>query len=444
MPKIRGPKEGKILTASFDSKNRKDNSKSRFSSLTSTKDLVLLSIKGNEYCAGEYLSAIVQHAVATHQPLPENPNDKGKTTFLIADEIYWHNLKSSSSDDAGALKKKAIEHGDSYFESNLGAFLAPLGFTIETFNRDFSCSTVDEKIATINKLAIEREKNFEIVRWHAWVTQDNFDKKLGDILPLYYAVEGLKVAIDSSVEEFVKRHANEGDNPDEWRHRSQDYLTEESPAIMLLAATLGYNFIIYPGEILPPFEATKEYFVVDKHVARIQKGMNVKEECAHNKFCLHTDKPNRLVNWLEVNFQRSHEPKKYLEAANDNAITFFSQGKSQTTVPPKISSTTVTSIEGDDDGRVLQRVPERELLLSTIVKGINQALEHEFATSTCRFEAKQTATAPLTQIFAGITQGVLTSDLPVSDQIGFLTKLVESCVNCPVQENAPKKRALTN
>lgn len=307
MPKVTGPKNGKYVTASFDSKDKKDNSKSRFPSLKTTKDLVLLSIKGNEYCAGEYLEAIVQQAVATHQTTSDSPDVKGKTTFLIADEIYWHNLKKTPEDAEAVLKQQALDLGESYFEKNLSAFLAPLGLTPEVFNGTCHNKSMDEKIAIINQLAVDKGKNFEIVRWHTWVSQNGFEKTSSEIMPLYTSVEGLKLSIDKSVDEFARRHAQEEGGINLWRDRSRNYLTQESPSIMLLAASLGYNFIIYPGSILPPFVATKEYFVVEKHVPHIEKGRNIVEPCHHDKHSIHVDKPSLLVNWLEVNFKRSHE-----------------------------------------------------------------------------------------------------------------------------------------
>src|SRR5262249_6778689 len=91
MPKIKGPKDGKHIIASFESK-----SKSLFPDLRKTKNLVLLSIKNNEYCEGEYLSAIIQQAIQSY----------GFSTFLIADEVYWHNLKDKDFSNDKEIKLK--------------------------------------------------------------------------------------------------------------------------------------------------------------------------------------------------------------------------------------------------------------------------------------------------------------------------------------------------
>lgn len=158
MPKVRGPKDGNIVTASFDSIDKKNNSKSFFPTLKTTKNLVLLSIRGNEFCTGEYLAAIVNEAVAMHHTPHNQSGTQGKTTFLIADEIYWHNLKNTADDERDELKMQARVLGESYFEANLGAFLAPLNITPEDFKREYSNKSVDEQIKIINEIALKQGK----------------------------------------------------------------------------------------------------------------------------------------------------------------------------------------------------------------------------------------------------------------------------------------------
>ncbi|KTD74115.1 hypothetical protein [Legionella tucsonensis] len=434
MPKkVKGPKDGKIVTASFDPANKKDNSKSRFPSLKTTKDLVLLSIKGNEFCAGDYLGAIVQQAVATHQTPIDYSGPKGKTTFLIADEIYWHNLrdKTFSPGEEATLNKLALEEGESYFENNLAAFLVPLGTTVSEFHELYPGVSMDKKISIINQLALQQGKNFEIVRWHTWITQRDFDKTLKDILPHYDNVEGLSVAVDASADDYVKRHCKEEGDRGVWAERSRSYIKEESPSIMLLAAQLGYNFIIYPGAILPSFTATREYFIVNNHVARIEKGHSIKDECTHSKFCFHTENPSRLVNWLEVNFTRSHEAAKIQEATKpqkvtksnevtkSKAINFFQQNRSNLACLRRQTAEVV-----DEDGEVLQLVPA---IVYPIIRGMSHALESQFSTQKDKSEKR--IQTPLTQVFEGITRGVLSADLSMSDKIGFLTGLVNAYVD---------------
>ncbi|VEB37258.1 Uncharacterised protein [Legionella sainthelensi] len=192
MPKVRGPRDGKVITASFDGKE-----KSLFPSLKTTKDLVLLSIRGNEYCTGEYLGAIVQQAVATHQTPVDHSGAKGKATFLIADEIYWHNIKQliSSELEVERLKQEAITIGDDYFLTNLRSFLTPLNMTIEQFNEKYPNQSVNEMITIINQLAEEQGKNFEIVRWKTWVAQNEGQEKINKLMNFYDSVEGLKESV---------------------------------------------------------------------------------------------------------------------------------------------------------------------------------------------------------------------------------------------------------
>ncbi|STY29869.1 Uncharacterised protein [Legionella wadsworthii] len=451
MPKVKGSKTGKIVTASFDVLNKKDNSKSRFPSLKTTKDLVLLSIRGNEYCSNEYLAATVQQSVSLHQTAPDYEGPKGKTTFLIADEIYWHNLKALERNDEEALKREALRIGEEYFEKNLAAFLTPLDMRVPEFKLKYPNASMDEQIAIINQLATEKGKNFEIVRWHTWVSQHQFDKTIKEIMPFYQSVEGLKVAIDKTVHDFVSRHSKDGVDSALWAERSRGYLTEESPAIMLLAAMLNYNFIIYPGEILPSFEATKEYFIVEPHVARIQKGISIKDDCAHNRFSFHTESPSRLVNWLEVNFRRMDELKdKNTKVSHSSATLFAAPKKEKETetekgkekkeakeeeLPPELKS--IKKEEGIEvvEGEL---VSGEELVLGSIIQGISKALERallDSKSSTSKPGTKTLATYPpaslmakseLSQIFEGITEGVLGSDLSNAEKLGFMTGLINT------------------
>ncbi|ARB93765.1 hypothetical protein [Legionella longbeachae] len=431
MPKVRGPRDGKLITASFDGKE-----KSLFPSLKTTKDLVLLSIRGNEYCTGEYLGAIVQQAVATHQTPIDHSGAKGKATFLIADEIYWHNIKQmiSSESEVEILKQEAIKIGADYFLTNLGAFLTPLDMTIEQFNEKYPEKSVDEIITIINQLADEQGKNFEIVRWKTWVAQNDSQEKINKMMGFYDSVEGLKESVIRTQNNFVKRHGKDGDE-ELWKLRSHDYLIEESPAVMWLAASLGYNFIVYPGEILPPFEATKEFFVVPNHVPRISQGKNIIEECEHNEYSIHTDNPNRLVNWLEVNFKRSHPPKQ-AGVSVENEVT--SVGKSFASVEQPLVSvekkmsffsssprkkTKVRVLDKQVEDNVTMDLPlsnPNALMLGSALEGIGKALISKH--SNGKIQSKSSSI--LSEAFAGITHEVLSSDLSPSDQVNFLVSIL--------------------
>lgn len=494
MPKklVKGPKDGKITQTSFVG-----NAKSLFPSLKPTKDLVLLSIAGNELCAGEYLEGIVRQAVANHEDEPGMSEQRGKTTFLIADEIYWHNLKSldhnidalkdnirrlgeqyftdhlptllaplglkiDDFNNANAhrtiddkinliyqlttdiLKNQALYLGDQYFTDNLAAFLAPLGLTVENFNKAHQSKTIDQKISIINKLAVAQGKNFEIVRWRTWVAQDS-ENQIERMMPLYESVEGLRDSITSTAEIFAKRHCDEGDEASValWKHRSEGYLTEECPSVMWLAASLGYNFVIYPGEIMPPFITTKNYFVVGEHKARIEHGINIKETCAHSEFCMHVQDPKRLVNWLEVQFQKSHivSPKKPIvaEGASGPGLTFFPP-------PPPVKGSSsdestvksVVSIPEEEELKAIRKKSERSdnlnleqrVFLDSMVRGLHQALGQEQRSLKQRARKSQEhdvySSSELTAMFRGITEGIMNMEkVSESTKIGMLSKLVE-------------------
>lgn len=290
MTKVKGC--GPILKAVFDGK-----SKMMFPSLKAnvhfagTKDLVLLSIIGNQYCQGEYLGAIVENALATHE----------FTTFLVADEIYWHNLKPSgelSSALVCQLKEQAIKLGSEYIENQLAHFLKPMKIDPEQFNKEHKNKTIAEKIIIINELA--KAFNYEIVCWKNWVERapEAFKGCAHESLELYSENPVLRKSVDEQSKNFARRHVENNDQFELVYTRSQGYLQEESLYIIWLSAFYNYNFIVYPGEMPKPFAATKDYFVKNRLV-----------DSPLGKMFIQVDKPEVLVNWLEVNFIRKPEPK---------------------------------------------------------------------------------------------------------------------------------------
>src|SRR5262245_35769024 len=136
MPKIKG--KGELIEASFDGP-----SKLGLSPLTSTKSLILLSIRGNSHCEGDYLAAILKEAIEHY----------GFSTFLIADEIYWHNLKkldSCSEKDILDYKMNALSIGDKYIEEMLIMLLKILNYKPTEQYATFDTS---KKISFINQFA---------------------------------------------------------------------------------------------------------------------------------------------------------------------------------------------------------------------------------------------------------------------------------------------------
>ncbi len=134
---------------------------------------MLLSIVGNEYCEGVYLEAALNYSLQHHH----------STTLLIADEVYWHNLKPRSTkkplsqDRIDQFKQEALALGTQYFERNLQHFLAPLHISAQNFNQEHGTKSTSEKIAIINQLAHHAGLNFKILGWQDWInTHPDFKK----------------------------------------------------------------------------------------------------------------------------------------------------------------------------------------------------------------------------------------------------------------------------
>ncbi len=279
--RVHGSKNGSIIKARFNGK-----SKSFFPTLKNTKALVLLSIIGNEFCSGDYLKSIIDTALSTH----------GFTTFLIADEVYWHNLRYSFSDEEELLaKKQAMSLGANYLEINLKYFLSALDIELDAFNHEHSSKSIYEKISVINNIA-KKSLHFEILSWNDWLNKcPSFLKDKQEIYAFYHTESSLKNSIDHTASNFSKRHQNNELDFDLLYKRSEHYLLDESTAVILIAAKLEYNFIIYPGEIIKPFKTTKEFFI---------KG---EDENVGNSLYIKYKDPKLLVNWLSVSFQKSHD-----------------------------------------------------------------------------------------------------------------------------------------
>lgn len=296
MPRVKG--KGSILKAHFVGKG---GSKKNFPDLSITKDLMLLSIKDNEYCEGEYLEKALQYALKNHK----------FTTLLIADEVYWHNLKPLlaaeplSQEQINALKTEALKLGSEYFERNLRHFLAPLGISAKQFNKQYGSKSSAEKIVLINQMARAAGLPFEIMGWQEWVNNapQNFKQNQAEIIALYRDVDKLKASIEKTATEFAKRHEKDGGRA-LWFHRAVGYLTEESPAVMWVAAAAGYNFVVYPGDMLDTFQATKDYFVVPA----------TRGEAERSPFAILAENPGLLVNWMQTYFKREEPKPKMLPA----------------------------------------------------------------------------------------------------------------------------------
>jgi hypothetical protein len=164
MARVNGSKHGKTIIAKFNGQ-----SKSLFPHLNQTRIVVLLSVVGNKFCAFDYLNAIVKTALSTFE----------FTTFLIADEVYWHNLRNSFlKDEEVALKQQAVQLGSNFFESNLTSFLSPLGITRDDFCLQHQNKSTHERCNILNELA--KNSNFEVVFWSEWINKSTDFLKIKD------------------------------------------------------------------------------------------------------------------------------------------------------------------------------------------------------------------------------------------------------------------------
>ncbi len=263
--------------------------------------LVCLSIMGNSHCEGPHLKAIIKHAIDRHK----------KAFFLIGDETHWHNLRGESYGelDIYDLKEKAIKLGSEYLQKILPIFLSFIKqqhptFDINTFRKANINEPMSTQVHAINEMAAQFGVPFTIIRWHDWVNLENttFAAKQADIMALYHSDTQLSDSLETSTNDFVKRHQQKAIEqvpshriPDVVNHLKQcsrNYLSEEAPAIFYIAAELGIRFIAYPGKQIKLFQTTRDFFIK-------QSG----SPNAH-PLSLQVETPQSLANWLEIRFKR--------------------------------------------------------------------------------------------------------------------------------------------
>ena len=278
MARVKGSKDGTIIKAHFQGQ-----AKSFFSTLKKTKILVLLSIASNEFCTKEYLRAMIETATSSFE----------FTTFLIADEVYWHNLRTTFDiDEEKELKNKAVELGECFFDDNLDLFLPIKDISKNEIYNIKNYGSLSEKIIALNNI-LKNRCNFEVVCWRDWLNKSpEYIEREKSIIQSFNEEPSLKKSVDLASKNFAQRHATEINTYECLIQRSSGYLSEESAGVIWVAASLNYNFIAYPGEMIKPFKAAKEYFI---------------RNIADNDIFIGTEEPKLLVNWLEVVFHRSHE-----------------------------------------------------------------------------------------------------------------------------------------
>lgn len=256
-----------------------------------TKILIGLSIVGNPHCVGEDLFAIAEHAINNHK----------EVFFLIGDEIHWHNLKSGSDttqEEILDLKKQAIALGTNYLNKNLSVFLNLVmkknpTFDIDLFNTAYL--SIDEKIDAINAFGL-----FTIIRWHDWVSNNEYVKNQTEIMACYETHPTLKADLEISANEFIKRH------PDKCRFKTIDYMKEETPALFWIPAALQIDFVAYPGKIIKVFESTQDIFIADKN------------SVAPHPLSIGATNDRKMANWLQISVKIKHKEYSFFSKNHQN------------------------------------------------------------------------------------------------------------------------------
>lgn len=271
-----------------------------------TSVLILLSILGNRQCTGKegILRLIVENAIREHK----------SASFLIGDEVYWHNLKGACVNELEMqdLKQQAVLLGDTYLRENLPYFLAAIKrikpeFDLVKFNLENESKSISEQLLAIHQETSLLGIPIEIIRWREWVANKvpDYVQHQSHILALYESEPLLKSGHESSVNEFVRRRNKRNNRQPQtdqtaisvFKKQSEDYLREESPAILLIGAMLGFEFVAYPGKTLKIHEATKTFFINNNQL--------------NERTPIHTlfDSPEKKVNWLEIETSLEKKPQ---------------------------------------------------------------------------------------------------------------------------------------
>lgn len=352
---IKGPKDGNVLSVKFNGKG-----KQLFDNLKKTKLLMLISIQDNELCTGIYFELAADHAL-THYSF---------TTFLIADEVYWHNLKTEnfSQDQEIELKHQAEELGSMWLKRNSAYFLKLLNVPPLQAKEMHETRSTSEIINEINALALKNNLNFELVRWHEWVHNDktSFPKLKSEIARLYQTEPTLTGGIEASALSYANRHSST-QKADICLANSKAYLIEESPAVIWIAARLNYNFIVYAGDMLNAFKATRDYFIRD------DKNFN---QALNKELFIQVRNPKLLINWLITNYKKEYSEDEKACTSNDNnikikpAITinqYYSDANSFTYFRSSNSSTTVSDCFYGITKAIFDLPIDQQLKIDTIV-----------------------------------------------------------------------------
>lgn len=259
MPGIKGPVDGTLVATL--------NGKADVAKDTSV--VILLSIKDNEFCAGNYLQASIEAALKVRKST--NANGLASVTCLVADELQAHNLKSQNTNEEqlSSFREQGIRMGDRYLEDNLPFILQAIANIYPEFKKnDFVNENgkipIAEQINALNIKTRELKIPFTITRWKEWRTNEGYQLNKDKILPQYDIPRSkLAVALQSAVNSFTDRGKFNGMSADEMKllkQRSNDYIREESAVIPYMVKALKIDLMAYAGKILPIFGVARSIF----------------------------------------------------------------------------------------------------------------------------------------------------------------------------------------
>lgn len=310
MGKVRGVKNGDILSSSFDGRIKKN-----FKNIHETKVLLLVSIIGNEFCTGEYLQASIATAVQKHE----------EATVLIADEVYWNNLISENhltDEKIQELKNKALNLGEQFIAKNMVHILKGLGLDSIEFEKHYGSLGLSEQLEKLHELAAEKGIRFSLQRWAEWT--DTPDLNIAGMSRVMNLNSKMQDSIEATAKDFADRHKDE-ESSEVWLTRSRAYLKEETPAVIWLAAKRGYHFIAYPGEEIAPFGTARELFINPEGSDDIDPELIIRTDSS-------------LANWLDINFRRSKSKQLLFTQSLINAPSSSSMAASSSSGASSSSS----------------------------------------------------------------------------------------------------------
>lgn len=112
---------------------------------------------------------------------------------------------------------------------------------------------------SIQQLQIDHK----ILHWEEYLSRKDFQMHKEDILSAYNNNAEFKTAMHHSIDEYVARREKKIESLDKQMAIDScfQYLAEESAIIMKMWQDLGYNYIIYPGEIPQALKEARAIFI---------------------------------------------------------------------------------------------------------------------------------------------------------------------------------------